>query len=89
MALGRNQTGTTGSALRHASLARYITGCVRWPGHLAAKERCDCSTYIVILLPFECKFSMSFPHTAVGCSAVCDCVIFWSASLSFADSLFF
>ena len=51
--------------------------------HLVEEERAGCFTLIVLLMPFDCYCSVSLPHGALGWSAVCDCGISWSYSLTF------
>ena len=50
---------------------------------LAEEERASCFTVIVLFLSCDCKCSVSLPHGAAGWSAVCDCGISWSYSLTF------
>ena len=50
---------------------------------LTGEERAGCSTFIVLLMSHGCYFYLPLPHKPVGRSAVCDCSISWSHSLSF------
>ena len=49
--------------------------------HLNGEERAASFTLIVFLITRDCYFSMAFPHSIVGWSAVHDCGISWSDSL--------
>ena len=38
-------------------------------------------------MSLDCWFSVALPHGAVGWSAVCDCGISWSYSLTFSPGI--
>ena len=37
---------------------------------------------VVVFVSYSCKFFVDLPHGVMGWSAVCDCGIFWSYSLT-------
>ena len=53
--------------------------------HLDGEERAGCFTLFVFLVSRDC--CVAFPHDATGLSAVCDCDISWSYSLTFLFNL--
>ena len=50
--------------------------------HLDEEERSGCFTLTIYLLTFSYKCSVSLPYSAVSWSALSDCGIFWSYSLT-------
>ena len=50
--------------------------------HLDKEERAVCFVLIVFLMSCDCYCSVALPHAAVGWSAVCDCGISWTYSLT-------
>ena len=51
--------------------------------HLDEEERTDCFALVLFRMSCYYKCSMALPHGAVGWSAVCDCGISRSYSLTF------
>ena len=51
--------------------------------HLEEEKRAGCFAFIVLRMSCYCICSVTFPHDAVGWSAVCDCGISGSNSLTF------
>ena len=43
--------------------------------HLDEEERAGCFAFIVLRMSGYCKCSVTFPHGALGWSAVCECGI--------------
>ena len=43
-----------------------------------------CFDFIVVQMSCYCECSVTLPHGAVGWSAVCDCGVYWSYSLTFS-----
>ena len=54
---------------------------------LDEEKRAGCFTLIAFLIPCACWCSVSLPYSAVGCSAVCDCGISLSYSLTFLQEI--
>ena len=52
--------------------------------HLDGGDRAGCVTLIVCLMSCDCWCSMAPPHSAIGWSAVCDCVFLDQTHLLFS-----
>ena len=54
--------------------------------HLEEEEKAGCFAIIVLQMYCYYKCSVALPHGAVGWSAVCNCGISWSYSLTFCST---
>ena len=57
----------------------------RFCNHLDVKERAGCFSYFVFLVSRDC--CVALPPSAMGLSAVCDCGISWSCSLTISECI--
>ena len=68
---------------------QYLSFLVFKSNHLAEEERAGCFSLAVFPMSCYSKCSVALPHGAVGWSAVCDCGISWSYSLTLLPRIYF